>query len=346
MLNNVELNLNNIDKSILEILDNFNKATLKIHSKDNLINCKNILIDVDNVENKLLEYLKNIKNIKININKFIDEIESDLSKKRKNENFIFNTVYGMLSYPGRDYLVQNDKLDKPNKSNKQDKQVNLVQNDKLDKLDKLKLDKPNKQDKVDQDKQKYKMENVLICDGQKKVQTNNMSNILNLFKLPYVNNLHNIPSIFYIFNKSKSTMNYKEDIYCCIVDNVFAQVPFPTIIDSTKELNRDYTIKCKHKLKNICDEYRNKMSSIYNNTIRKCNFAHEGDNIIKIGYPSRCSLIPDVGNLNFLDRDLSNIDIDSVKNLLLYGLHDVFIAMLWLKKNNIKSHTFCNLHIA
>ncbi len=143
------------------------------------------------------------------------------------------------------------------------------------------------------------------------------------------NTVENIPCMFQYIKNDK----FREGIYCCLMPGIYIKVPFPEIIDSTKEYNRDKTIRCRFKKLSICNQQRLKMSKLHNSIIRICNYAHENDNIIKIGYNSRCTVSPNIGNPNTFKNDINLLDIDDVKHLLLYGLNDIFIAAYWLQNN-------------
>jgi hypothetical protein len=160
-------------------------------------------------------------------------------------------------------------------------------------------------------------------------------------RLPIVHKLSQIPPMFYYY---KSPDN-KDGIYCSILPNVYTKVPFPIITDSTKEYGRDKSIKCKYKSRVLCDEQRSKMAKLHNSQIRTCNFAHTGEKLIKIGYPSRCTSIPNFGNPTSLVNDLRHIDLTAIKTLLMYGLNDIIISSIWLDSTKTKELILDNLDV-
>ena len=310
-----------LNKSILAIVSKYEYLHSTIHSKDTLGKCKTLLGEIHNIEKELSNSLKSIVSVKTQTSKFITEIENDLLVKRKKENFIFNTVDGMLSYLGRDFIkVSSKSTGKP-----QDKSTG----------------KP-------QDKSTGKPL-LLNPTTVKKIQLTT-TNYITLPSFPKDKNC-NLPPIFYHLQNDFTSDQHINDqpiqnIYCCLVDKVIVQVPFPQVLNSTKIENKNCSIKCKFKSIKKCNDNKEKLEKIYNTPVKKCSFAHEGESINKIGYPSRCTMVPDIGNLSSLENDLDKVDIDSIRSLLLYGVHDIFIAMLWFKKNNIKECCIEDLAIA
>jgi hypothetical protein len=302
VLVNINLAMNNIVKK-------YSYLQLNEHSKETLISSKKLLQSGQNLYKQIKSHLAILSESINECELFIEEIEDDLSEKRKKENFVYKTANGMLSYPGRDFV---DNV----------KQSPIIKEQLTDKL-------------------------ITIGNIQ--------------MKFPVVNNLKKIPPMFYYYypdndvtktsatdkNSNNKVNNVdQEGLYCCIGSNIYVQIPFPVIIDSSKDLNRDYSIKCKYRTRAICTEQREKMAMYHNSIVRKCNFAHEGEHLNKIGYSTRCAIIPNIGNPETLDSDLKSVGLDSIKNILLYGLNDVAIASLWFDKNKVKKLTLNNLDIA
>jgi hypothetical protein len=155
-------------------------------------------------------------------------------------------------------------------------------------------------------------------------------------KLPCITDIKRIPPMFYYF-KGNDEQKYLPGVYCCLIPNVFIKVPFPEIVDSTKEYSRDHSIKCKYKTRNLCDDQRSKMARLHNSQVRVCNFAHEGEELVKIGYPARCSTIPNFGNPSTLTHDIKIIELSDIKNILLYGMSDIITSAIWL--DYVKTNT-------
>jgi hypothetical protein len=136
-----------------------------------------------------------------------------------------------------------------------------------------------------------------------------------------------------------------DGIYIRLPNNNLFKIPFPEIVDSRKDNSRNQSIRCKYKNKPECDAQRVKMATIYNSTVRVCNFAHKGDKIVKIGHQSRCPSAPSYGNLESLSTDIKTITDGDVKSMLLYGLNDIFMASLWLDHAQIKNKVVINLDV-
>lgn len=134
-------------------------------------------------------------------------------------------------------------------------------------------------------------------------------------------------------------------IYCCIIDSVYVKIPHPEMIDINKDYNKVRTIKCKHVTLENCNEYKNKMSK-YNSYNKICNFAHVGDKIVKICNHSRCEKIPNYGNPSTFTYDVDKVNINDIKNILLYGLSDLLCSYLWLDYNKSKNLVFDKLDVA
>jgi hypothetical protein len=167
-------------------------------------------------------------------------------------------------------------------------------------------------------------------------------------KLPVVSDIKKIQPMFCYF---KGDQQYTEGIYCCIIPNVFIKVPFPEIIDSTKEYDRGHSIRCKYKTKKLCDDQRGKMAKYHKSQVRICNFAHNGEEITKIGYPSRCATIPNFGNPSTFANDLKIVDTSDIKNIMFYGVNDLIASAIWFDytNSNTNSNTaviFDNLQLA
>lgn len=153
-------------------------------------------------------------------------------------------------------------------------------------------------------------------------------------RLPVIQDVRKIPPMFYWY---KGDTQHSAGIYCCLIPGVFAKVPFPEIIDSTKEYNKGRSIRCKYRTKALCDDQRSKMAQYHDSQVRICNFAHTGEKIVKIGYPSRCAQVPNFGNPSSITNDIKSIDEDAIKNILMYGLNDIAVAAIYLDYTKINS---------
>jgi hypothetical protein len=155
-------------------------------------------------------------------------------------------------------------------------------------------------------------------------------------KISSISNLDDIPPAFYFHAPTAG-------IYIKLPNNNIFRVPFPEIADSRKDYSRRQSIRCKYKTKDECDEQRSKMATMYNSSVRVCNFAHKGDKLVKIGYQSRCPSIPNFGNLETITDDIKLINDGDVKSMLLYGINDIFLSALWLDYIQLKNKTVHNL---
>lgn len=153
-------------------------------------------------------------------------------------------------------------------------------------------------------------------------------------KLNKVKSLKDIPSMFYYYEGDKKN---PPGVYCSFRDT-YMKIPFPEIIDSTKDQSRVRSIRCKYNTKEMCEQ----MSQKYNYKNKMCYYAHTGEKITKIGYNSRCS-IANFGNPSDFERNIKYVGLNDVKSLLLYGLNDVFISALCIDYNKYSGGGFSHL---
>lgn len=154
-------------------------------------------------------------------------------------------------------------------------------------------------------------------------------------ELPSVNNLKEIPKAIYTYNK---------DIYLNLNGNI-VKIPFPHIIDAT-EINRGKTIRCKYYTTAECYAQRLKLSKMYKSDIRPCNYAHQNDQLTRVGYPARCPTLPDFGKVESFEEDVKKITESDIKQLLLYSLHDLILSFIWLDHHRIKGKIYNRLEFA
>lgn len=164
-------------------------------------------------------------------------------------------------------------------------------------------------------------------------------------EFPTVKRFSDITPMFYYYDNPDDTV-HTPGIYCSIIKDVIIKVPFPTIIDSTRDYSRGKSIKCKYDTRILCDENRTSMAKRHKSDMRKCNFAHTGDRITKIGYPSRCSVMPRFGNASTLVEDMSVVKLSDIKNILLYGLNDVIVASIWFYHHRQKPGIYSRVDVA
>jgi hypothetical protein len=148
-------------------------------------------------------------------------------------------------------------------------------------------------------------------------------------KIPIINKLNEIPSAFYWYAGDK---NNPKGIYICISRKFYVQIPFPNIIDGTRDFNRKCSIKCKYESKEECLKLRTELANRYNSSIRECNFAHKGEKYVRVGTTFRCPTMPHFGRHSSLKNDLENLPDYDIKMMLLNALSDIFISKLWFQR--------------
>jgi hypothetical protein len=159
-----------------------------------------------------------------------------------------------------------------------------------------------------------------------------------------VDKLTDVPSIFTWYDNPRDTEN-PPGLYCTIISGVHVRIPFPAVVDSTKEYSRGRSIRCKYATKTLCDDQRSKMAIYHNSQVRTCNFAHAGEKIVKIGYPSRCAKA-NFGNSDSLTKDIRLVNISDIKNILLYGLNDIMSSIIWMDYNHVENTVFTSVEKA
>ena len=150
-----------------------------------------------------------------------------------------------------------------------------------------------------------------------------------------VNKLSSIPPAFYWFVGSPE---HQPGVYINLAGQ-YIKVPFPTMVDP-QDYDKSRTIRCKYGSKVECAKKHANMSRMYKSAIRQCNYAHVGDEMVKLCYPVRCPNRPLFGNPNNLRDDVNYIYISDIKNLLLYGLHDLFTAAVWFDYQQSRNITY------
>ncbi len=327
----------NIDTATQEYIKTLNNQFSFIVSHINKFQlCKHDLLSVQNghdIVNMGVYALKNIKthikaleNVLSDCQDFIKEIEDDLSQPQKEDGFVFHTKNGMLSYKGRDFIQAVRKS--LNDSKKQDLNKQDL-NKYTDKQDLNKQDLNKYTDKQDLNKQDLKQDTYIIPNFTPNYKV----------KIPYVDSLKKIPPMFHYYDGDE--VNPK-GMYCCLTKGVYAQVPFPDVIDPVKDHEKHRSVKCKYETKEECNYQRNKIAKHYNSQLRQCNFAHKGENLVKVGNSAKCSFIPNFGNRETLLNDIKKVCLDDIKTVLLYGLHDVAISAFWFH-NKPESITLIDL---
>jgi hypothetical protein len=151
------------------------------------------------------------------------------------------------------------------------------------------------------------------------------------WKVPIINNLNDMPASLYWYAGDSSNPS---GIYTCLNNGFYIQVPFPNIIDSSHDSNKSRSVKCKNNTIQECLEDRQQLANQYKSAVRECNFAHVGDNYIKIGTLFRCPNKPRFGNHNYLKDDIVSIKDTDIKTILMYALSDVLISSMWFQNKD------------
>lgn len=159
-------------------------------------------------------------------------------------------------------------------------------------------------------------------------------------KIPIINKLNEMPSALYWYDGDQQN---PKGVYTCLSRKFYVQVPFPNVIDGTKDFNRTCSIKCKYNTNEECLIVRSDLAKKYESTIRECKFAHVGDKYIKIGTTFRCPNIPRFGNHAFLKDDIENLPDCDIKMLLMYSLSDILLSSLWFQKQKNTNIVFTNI---
>lgn len=159
-------------------------------------------------------------------------------------------------------------------------------------------------------------------------------------KIPIINKLNEMPSALYWY---KGDQTNPEGIYTCLSRKFYIQVPFPNVIDGTKDFNRTCSIKCKYNTEQECLKIRKDLADRFNSELRDCKFAHIGDKYTKVGTLFRCPNIPRFGSHVFLDDDLENLPDYDMKMMLMYSLSDILLGALWFQKQKNNSMVLTNI---
>ena len=382
--NNTNNNINNSIKNInfcnnffkecvkkcqIEIIDKSNKFLKMKHHKDTLKfgyklsnNIKEILYC-----NRIFTDL--LKNISDSCDSYIDEIETDVYSKKSNDDFIYKTTNGMLSYDERsvylpieddddDFLIDYNKhknliiqekkeySDIIQNNNTNNNLQNNNTNNNLQNNNTNNINKNKQNNNIENNDYKNIEDNNNIKPQRNKIKLSNRSKIL-IKDIGYELNIEKIDEItdikpmFYWYDGDDK---YDSGIYCSPYFNTYVKVPFPKIIDINKDINKS-TITCKYITREECNNQKNKYNNERNNNDRnnndrnnndrnaKCQYVHKGEYFNKIGIHSRCSKIPDFGNPSSLHDDLSDMTLQDMKLILMYGLNDSILMSIWIDYN-------------
>ncbi len=303
-----------LDETFSKIVRTFNKLQLEDYSSDTLKKSNELIRKGSSILAMLKSHTKSIETLLADCSDFTVEIEEDITCIPKKDDFVFHTKNGMLGYPGKEFITK------------------LLSNTPNVVL------QPNTPIITPQTNTPV-LQPITILKKEEKVLIPELGYYL---RINQVTDLSAIPPALYYY---KSDKPQQSGIYMRLPNNNLVRVPFPEVVDSKKEYDRKHSIRCKYHSKDECDAQRQKMAKMYSSTVRVCNFAHHGDRIVKIGYPSRCPTIPNFGNPQTMSQDIRQISIDDTKNMLMYGLSDILAAAVWFDYSNVSSMECVNLDI-
>lgn len=166
-------------------------------------------------------------------------------------------------------------------------------------------------------------------------------NLSHQYMFPNIPRLENIPPAIYWFNGNNS---HPKGLYMNINGNLIIKIPLPNVIDSTKEQNREKTIRCRYNTTQECYNYRKETAKKYKSHIRKCFYTHKGEQFAKIGANFRCPNLPRFGNHENLNNDITKIRISDIRCMLLYASSDILLSSLWYQRNN-QRHIMSDIEI-
>ena len=290
--------LSNLSTNIMQICSRFNRFQIAAHTVENVKTGKQLIGYHNMLLATIKTQIKSLETVLQDSTELLQEMTDDLIQETRQDDFVFMTALGMLSYNGRSITKEKRNIPasiRTNYTNGSACSATCLANRMPNPIVSMKTFIPQV---------KYNM------------------------NLPHIKRLEDAKSMFYW---------YENNIYVKLSNDICVKVPFPDIYDSAKNYERRCSMRCKYKTKEICDRQRSEVARLYSSPIRTCNFAHIGDKLVKIGYPSRCPSRPNYGNPATIAEDSKIITIDDIKSMLLYGLNDLIIATIWLdyKKEKI-----------
>jgi hypothetical protein len=289
-----------LDDIYSKLVMSFNKIQLQEYSKNTLEKSDELVRTGSQILTTLKTHVANLETLLVNTAEYSQEIKDDLSHEPTDE-YVFVTKNGMLGYPGKDFIHY------------------------------MKYVKQFKKNKAAQSQTQSVTQSVVQSVVQPVVQPSEKHLITEIgyyLKLPSVSDLNDIPSAMYFYNNG---------IYMRLPNNNVVKIPFPETVDSKKEYDRKHSIRCKYQTKTECVAQRKKMANLHNSQVRICNYAHENEKLIKIGYPSRCPNVPNFGNPTTMSQDIKHVNKHDIKNTLMYGLSDLVSCVVYFDYNNINN---------
>lgn len=286
--------INTYFQSLFKDARNSITGEITVENAEHLEDLVKVFTTVYDNHKKIINLLGNLKEeCKDKAFEIRSELSLDLDKDKKNKfTFVFRGKTGMT-------WGEMDELET---------QRNLL-------MDKSKELEKDLKKSGDPSKEKYKK--LTVLDGVELPKE---------IKVKMVSRLESLPTAFGWYNGDKK---HREGIYIRLPKNMFVRVPFPNVIDGTKNYNRSKTIRCKHVTEQQCYDNRKFMADQHGTSVRDCFFAHKGDTYSKVGTNFRCPAIPRIGNHRYLTLDLNDAKSDDIKPLLMNSLSDLLVCYLW-----------------
>jgi hypothetical protein len=147
----------------------------------------------------------------------------------------------------------------------------------------------------------------------------------NQLNLPVINDLRDIPPAIYWYGGG---MGNKPGIYTSISPGFTVRIPLPNVIGANDPSYKLNSIPCKYETRELCTEYKKRISEIHQSEIRSCSYVHKREKFIKIGSYFRCG-IESFGNYKTLNDDIKMITISDIKRILMNSLSDTLLSTLW-----------------
>lgn len=319
-----------LEESFSHIVKEYNKLQLADYTKDTIIKGSRLVKDGSVLLSHLKSHLRSIETLLSDCSNFVEEVTEDLSQPVRADGYVYHTKNGMLSYLGKDFITKkllpaatssNSSIsNSTSSSNSSNSSSSSSSSSTTSSNSTTNSNQPAVSPPVT-------LERIVIPDIGYKMQ------------IHQVTDLKNIPPALYYY-KAPVDGKYQSGIYLRISGNNLVRIPTPEVVDSKKEYDRKHSIRCKYKTKGECDDQRQKMAKVYNSTVRICNFAHEGDKLVKIGYPSRCPAVPSYGNPTTMSSDIKQVAMSDIKNTLMYGLSDILAAAIWFDYTNSGNNVY------
>jgi hypothetical protein len=314
-MNDIDSYTSFVDSLFSTMVRKYNTFQLEDHTNQTIVDGTAFMKKGTQLLTTLKEHVKSLETLLSDCRDFIKEVSDDISASPKPEDFVYHTSGGMLAYRGRELIAEGLRQTIHGIPVLERKVTNKVQDKKPS--DEIDTSIPKIPVSIRPD---VHTEKITIAELKYNM------------RMPIITDLKNlVPAMYYY----KGDQHNPPGIYMNILAGNIVRIPFPEIIDSKREYDRTHSIRCKYNKKEACDVQRAQMAKMYSSTIRTCNFAHTGDSIMKIGYPSRCPSVPDFGNPRTLATDMRRVTAGDVKNILMYGLNDLITAVVWLDHNEV-----------